>query len=79
MGSTYVPSYFETIEYALKRVESWHLEFAFMPHRCIRSRSLIWLKYAYKGIRIITGPGTPVVETFWMTKEDFIIWQLKGN
>jgi hypothetical protein len=79
MGSTYRPSYFETIKYALERVESWHLQFVLVPHRCILSGRLIWMNFAYKGTRIITGPGTPVIETFWMSKENFIIWQLKGK
>lgn len=79
MGTNYIPSYFEMIEYALSKTSNWELKFALVPHRCCKSQRLMWLTYAYKGTRIITGPGTPVIETFWMNKEDFIIWRLKGN
>jgi hypothetical protein len=79
MGSNYIPSYFETIEYALDCVSNWALKFAWVPHRCCKSERLIWLEHAYQGTRIITGPGTPITETFWLNKADFVIWKLKGN
>ena len=55
----------------------WQLKFAWMPHRCIRSGKFIWLEYAYLGTAVWTGPGTPVFEYNWHSKEEHLIWHLK--
>ena len=71
-------TYWDTIEYSLS-VASWEEKFLFFPRFCVRRNKLMWLKKAYRGTRIITGPGSPVVQTYWMNKEDYIWWQLKRN
>jgi hypothetical protein len=57
----------------------WQLKFAWLPHRCIRSNQLIWLKYGYLGTAIWTGPGTPVYEYNWHAVEEHLIWCLKNG
>lgn len=57
---------------------TWQYKFALWPHKCSISGKHIWLEGAYKGTRIITGPGTPVIEYRWLSKESFIIARLKG-
>jgi hypothetical protein len=56
----------------------WELKLALLPHRCAASGQLIWFKYAYRGIRFITGPGEPVVLKYWMTTEEFMTNRIKG-
>ena len=57
---------------------TWHYKFALWPRRCGISNKRIWLKCAYKGTRMITGPDTPVFEYRWLTKESFMFAKLKG-
>ncbi len=57
----------------------WYYKFAWWPCRCEISKKRIWLKRAYKGIRMITGPGDPVFIIKWLTKEEFLFQRLKGN
>ena len=56
----------------------WKLKFAWLPKRCDASNKLIWFETAYLGTMMITGPGTPVFEYRWLTKQDFIVSALKG-
>ena len=58
---------------------SWRQEFAWWPHRCIRSNRIIWLKYGYEGMAMWTGPGEPVYEYNWHTTEEHLIWCLKNG
>lgn len=55
----------------------WNLKFSFLPHRCDFSNKLIWLEYAYQGVRYYHGPGEPVCEIRWLTKGEFIFGKLK--
>jgi len=57
---------------------TWKLCFAWQPHVCELSRKVIWLQTAYRGTRVITGPGTPVVERYWLTPVEFVMWRLKN-
>jgi hypothetical protein len=63
---------------AFFRKAQWKLEFAWSPHRCLISNRWIWLEPGYHGEAVWTGPGTPVFENYWLTKEEFLVWQLKG-
>jgi hypothetical protein len=57
---------------------TWEYKFALWPKYCEISNRRIWFKYAYKGTRIITGPGTPVFEYKWLTKEEYLLAAFKG-
>ena len=57
----------------------WRLTFAWRPHRCLLSDRWIWLKLGYQGKAVWTGPGEPAVETYWLTKGEFLIAALKGQ
>ena len=57
----------------------WKLMFAWRPHRCYFSKQWIWFKLGYRGTAIWTGPGEPVFETKWVTKEEFLVATLKGT
>jgi hypothetical protein len=56
----------------------WEYKFILWPRQCEVSKKHIWLEYAYKGTRTITGPGEPVFEYRWLTKEEFVVAGLKG-
>lgn len=73
-----IPSMDETYDPFLNRAK-WRLTFAWKPHRCYISNKWIWCKTGYKGTAMWTGPGTPVFEIHWLTKEDFLIGILKGR
>ena len=71
-------SYEELLKPYLEQAQYWQLKFAVVPHRCAISGQRIWLEYAYRGTRIITGPGDSIVEHFWIGRNEFMIWKLKG-
>lgn len=56
----------------------WHYSFAWLPHRCIISGELIWLKFGYQGSAIWTGPGEPILEKHWHNSVEHIIWEIKN-
>jgi hypothetical protein len=57
----------------------WKLKFVWFPKRCSNSGKLIWLKNAYKGTRMITGPGEPVFEYRWYEKHEYLLLKIKGT
>jgi hypothetical protein len=57
----------------------WYLKFAWLPRRCCISGERIWLKKAYKGTAMWTGPGEPVFQHEWVTKEEYLFARLKGQ
>lgn len=61
----------------LKHIKKWDLVFCLYPRTCTISKKLIWFKYCYKGIWLITGPGDPIKETYYIDKHEFILYKLK--
>lgn len=76
-----MPIPFETQDWyeAFFKKATWKLTFALRPHQCVLSDRWIWLKLGYEGTAVWTGPGTPVIETRWLTKEEFLVGILKGR
>lgn len=56
----------------------WSKKFSLLPRRCFYSNKLIWFKFAYEGVAMITGPGEPVVITRWISKDEFLFAKLRG-
>lgn len=56
----------------------WQFKFVLWPRRCDLSKNRIWLERAYRGTRVITGPGEPVYEYKWLSKESFLKAALGG-
>ena len=76
-----MPIPFETRDWYdsfLKKAQ-WKLKFAWRPARCLESDKWIWLKLGYQGEAVWTGPGTPVFETRWLSKEEFLVAIIKGK
>lgn len=57
---------------------NWEYKFAWLPHTCLFTGRTIWFKHGYVGTAMYTGPGTPVYESRWLSKEEFVLSKLKG-
>ena len=57
----------------------WKLAFAWLPRKCCITGDKIWLQHAYKGTRLITGPGTPVILYNWMSSTEYLIKKIKNE
>jgi hypothetical protein len=66
-------------DWGLVRAQNWRLTLCILPRTCFLSGRKLWGKQCYKGTRIITGPGDPVVEDYWIDRNEFLIWNLKGK
>jgi len=49
---------------------SWYSKFAWFPRK-MDSGHWLWLKEYYHGLRLITGPGEPVVLHQYMTPQQY--------
>jgi hypothetical protein len=67
----------EEMDRAFYNRAQWSLKLVLIPHRCDITKKLIWLKYAYCGVAVWTGPGDDAVETRWHSKHEHLIFQLK--
>ena len=56
----------------------WTLKFAWLPAR-MDSGDFVWWREYYHGVRIITGPGTPVFLHQYKTVEEFTWTALKES
>lgn len=54
-------------------------KFCWWPERCYISKELLWFKNAYRVRRLITGPGTPIIEDRWFSAAEYIILKIKGK
>ena len=66
-------------DWGLKKARGWKLKRCWRPNTCFLTGRQLWGKKAYHATRIITGPGTPVEEDYWLEKNEFIMWNLRGN
>jgi hypothetical protein len=57
---------------------SWEKKFVIFPRTCSYTKKRIWFEYAYKGTVMITGPGDPVYNTYWVSTQSYILLALKG-
>lgn len=64
---------------SFKHKAIWYVKFAWLPHRCCISGKRIWLKKAYKGTAMWTGPGDPVFQHEWVLKEQYLFAKLRGQ
>ena len=61
----------------LDRVSDWSLKLCWRPQTCFLTGQQLWGQIAYHGVRLITGPGTPVKNHYWVSKNEFLLWRLK--
>ena len=63
-------------DWGLNKVNNWVYKFCWKPQECFLTGKSIWGKRAYYGTRIITGPGEPVYDEYWIDRDNFLLWQL---
>lgn len=66
-------------DWGLQRAVGWRLKLCWLPKQCYLTGKKLWGRYAYYGERWITGPGEPVMESYWIEKHQFLLWTLKGR
>jgi hypothetical protein len=63
-------------DWGLNRARHWKLVLCMRPRTCFLTGKQLWGSRCYKGTRVITGPGEPVIEDYYIEKFQFIKWQL---
>ena len=63
-------------DWGLSRANNWKLQLCWLPKTCFLTGKKLWGRRCYKGTRIISGPGTPVIEDYYVEKFEFVKWQL---
>ena len=66
-------------EWGLFQVKNWHLHFCLWPRICYLTGKNIWLKQCYKGTRQIRQDMNLIEDAYYVGKNEFIIWNLKGK
>jgi hypothetical protein len=56
----------------------WTLKFAWLPTKMDSDRYIWWNDY-FQGVRIVTGPGTPVILKQYMTSQEYLLYTLKQS
>jgi hypothetical protein len=57
----------------------WQLKFSLIPRTCFYSGKWIWLKRAYRGTAMWTGPGEPIFEDRWVDRKQYLFLRLQGK
>jgi hypothetical protein len=66
-----------TDDWGLNKVVDWKLTRCWFPRECFLTGQNLWGKRAYHGTRMITGPGEPVIDHYYVERDEFILWRLK--
>jgi hypothetical protein len=66
-------------DWGLNRARGWELKLCWLPRKCFLSGKPLWGKRAYVADRYIYGPGDQMIQTYWIDKHEFLIWNLKGR
>lgn len=62
-----------------RRCIGWELKFSFIPQRSYYTGKYLWLKKAWRGTAMLTGPGNPIFEYRWCSQEEFLFLKIKGT
>lgn len=63
-------------DWGLNKAYGWKLKRCWRPHTCFLTGKQLWGRRAYHATRMVTGPGTPVFEDYWIEKYQFLLWRL---
>lgn len=58
---------------------TWRLKFCWLPKKCAFSGRSIWMKIAYQGLAIWTGPGEAIEEIRWAEPGEYLMARLRGD
>lgn len=56
---------------------TWQVARPWWPRRCNLTGRWLWLRPAMLGTRLITGPGTPVEERYWVDANELMLHKIK--
>jgi hypothetical protein len=71
---------YETNDAAFKRrCIGWELKISLIPRRCYYTGKYLWLKKAWRGTSMLTGPGEPIFEYRWCEHDQFWFLRIKGT
>lgn len=62
-----------------RRCIGWELTFCLWPRRCYYTKKLLWLKKAYMGVSMLTGPGEPIFDYRWVHRKEFLFRKIRGS
>lgn len=62
-----------------RRCIGWERKVSLLPRRCYYTKKSIWLKNAYFGTSMLTGPGEPLFEHRWVHPKEYVFLKLKGT
>jgi hypothetical protein len=65
-------------DWGLRCAKDWQLKFCWTPNRCALSGIDLWGRRAYRGAIWRHSSGTPVKDVYWVDRDEFIMWRLKG-
>jgi len=74
----YKPKSSTEADWMFHKTATWTKDFAWLPHRCMLTKKIIWLKNAYKGTAIYGFyDNVTTTEYGWHDKHEHIIWELQ--
>lgn len=79
MNSGYYHNQGYRSDWFYRRCVGWELSFVWLPKRCNLTGRRIWLEWAYQGTGVLIGPGDSIFENRWHSKDEHLIFLLKGN
>lgn len=63
----------------IRRCIGWEQQISFLPRKCFYSNKSLWLKRAYKGTSMLTGPGDPIFDYRWVDRKEYLLLQIGGK
>jgi hypothetical protein len=63
----------------IRRCIGWEKRISILPRKCFYSNKSIWMKRAYMGTSILTGPGDTLFEYRWVDSKAYLFLKIKGE
>ena len=59
------------------KIATWQSKRPLLPRRCNLTGRILWWRHAMVGTRIITGPGSPITEKYWVDPNELMLHKIK--
>lgn len=53
--------------------------FALWPRRCLLTEQWLWFRQCYVVTTMVTGPGGPEIDKYWIEAGEFLLHELKHS
>jgi len=71
---------YESADAAFKRrCIGWEIKLCLWPRKCYYTNKSLWLRKAYIGTSMLTGPGEPIFDYRWVHAKEFLFLKIKGT